>query len=195
MIGSGKQAKTQLQAVCKVRPITSARIFSRDADKLLAFTTEMSSELGIPVEASQSAEAAVRDAEIVITATTAREPVLFGEWLSPGSHVNLIGSNMLSKAEADVEVFRRAEVITIDSRDQARLECGDFIKAIEAKLFNWGDVPEFAQLLMGHYAGRMNDQQITVFKSLGIGIQDVAVAAKIFELATQQGLGQHLPIG
>ncbi|MEO2091616.1 MAG: ornithine cyclodeaminase family protein, partial [Gemmataceae bacterium] len=125
LIGTGKQARTQLEAVCRVRTITTVHVFGRDAAKRTAFAEELSRACRVEVKPVETAEEAVRGKDVVITATTARDPVLFGKWLADGCHVNLVGSNFLSRAEADVDVFRRAKLVTIDSKDQGRLEAGD----------------------------------------------------------------------
>jgi alanine dehydrogenase len=120
--------------------------------------------------------------------------VLFGAWLVEGTHVNLIGSNFLAKAEADVDVFRRAKLVTVDSKDQAKLEAGDFAASLNEGVLHWPNIPEFAHVLTGRYSGRESPMDITVFKSLGLGIEDVAVGVRVYELAKQQGLGRELPL-
>jgi ornithine cyclodeaminase/alanine dehydrogenase-like protein (mu-crystallin family) len=191
-IGSGKQARTQLLAVCKVRKIKQAKVYSPDPDRCRNFAAALSAETGVEVVPVSNPEAAVAGQDIVITATSAREPVLQGAWLAEGCHVNLIGSNFLAKTEADVDVFRRAALVTVDSKEQARLEAGDFVAALGAGVLQWSDVIEFAPLLVGRYPGREDPKAITVFKSLGLGIEDVALAAKLLELAKQQGLGREI---
>ncbi|GIW84217.1 MAG: delta(1)-pyrroline-2-carboxylate reductase [Gemmataceae bacterium] len=191
-LGTGKQARTQILAVCKVRPIEHVRVFSRDAERRRAFAERLSAETGIEVVPVDRPEDAVRGLDIIITATTAREPVLLGEWLSPGQHINLIGSNMISKAEADVEVFRRAALVVVDSKDQARMEAGDFVAPLNSGILEWSDIIELAPLLVGRYPGRQSAEDITIFKSLGLGIEDIVLAARIVELARTQGLGRSL---
>jgi alanine dehydrogenase len=190
--GTGKQARTQILAVCKVRPIKKVHVYGRDADRCKAFAEEMSREAGAEVVSVEKPEEAARGMDVVITATTAREPVLFGEWVSPGQHLNLIGSNYLAKAEADVEVFRRATLVAVDSKEQAKLEAGDFVAALNAGVLHWSDIRELAPLLIGRYPGRESQQDVTVFKSLGLGIEDIALAVKVVELARQQGLGKEI---
>jgi ornithine cyclodeaminase/alanine dehydrogenase-like protein (mu-crystallin family) len=192
LIGAGHQARTQLEAVCRVRSIRRVDVYSRDEAKRSAFATEMASVCGTEVVPVTSAEAAVREKDIVITATTSREPVLFGAWLAEGCHVNLIGSNFLTKAEADVEVFRRANLVTVDSKEQARLEAGDFVAGLREGVLSWGTIQELATVLMGRSPGRQSPQDVTVFKSLGLGIEDVAVGVKVVEAARKQGLGKEL---
>ncbi len=192
MIGTGRQARTQLEAICKVRSIQNAKVYGRDEARRSAFATEMSDVCGVEVEPVATARDAVVNRDIVITATSSREPVLLGEWLSPGTHVNLMGSNYLASAEADVEVFRRAKLVTIDSKDQGRLEAGDFVAAMGEHIMSWPDVKEFAQVLVNRYPGRESADDITVFKSLGLGIQDIAVGVKVVERARAQGLGREV---
>jgi alanine dehydrogenase len=190
--GTGKQARTQLLAVCKVRPIKKIHVYGRDADRRKAFATQLSGETGVEVVPVEKPEEAAKGLDIVITATSAREPVLLGEWVGEGQHLNLIGSNFHAKTETDVEVFRRATLISVDSKEQAKLEAGDFVAPLNAGVFHWADVIELAPLLVGRYPGRESPRDVTVFKSLGLGVEDVALAARVVELAKQQGLGREL---
>jgi ornithine cyclodeaminase/alanine dehydrogenase-like protein (mu-crystallin family) len=192
VFGTGKQARTQVLAVCKVRPIKRVCVYGRDPDRRTAFAAQLAAETGTDVVPVGTPEEAAEGLDVVVTATSAREPVLFGEWVGPGQHLNLVGSNFLAKAETDVEVFRRATVVTVDSKEQAKLEAGDFDKALKAGVLQWADVYEFAPLLVGKYPGRESPQDVTVFKSLGLGVQDIALAVKVVELARQQGLGREL---
>ncbi len=191
-LGTGKQARTQLLAVCKVRQVKKIHVFGRDAEKRKAFATQIATETGVEVVPVETAEDAVRGLDIVITATNAREPVLFGAWISEGQHLNLVGSNFLAKAEADVEVFRKATVVAVDSKEQAKLEAGDFVTALNTGVLHWADIHEFAPLFVGKYPGRESPQDVTVFKSLGLGIEDITLAVKVVELAKQQGLGREI---
>lgn len=192
LFGTGKQARTQLLAVCKVRPIKKVHVYGRDAERRKAFATQLSQETGVEVVPVEAPEVAAKGLDIVITATSAREPVLFGEWVTEGQHLNLIGSNFLSKTESDVEVFRRAQVVTVDSKEQAKLEAGDFVEPIKAGALQWSDVLEFAPLLVGKYPGREAPRDVTLFKSLGLGIEDIALAVRVVELARKEGLGREL---
>ena len=194
LYGTGKQARTQLEAVCKVRPVERVHVYSRDAARRTVFATEMSGVCGTDVVPVATPEEAARGLDVVITATASREPVLKGAWLADGAHVNLIGSNFLSKAEADVDVFRRGSLVTVDSKDQARREAGDFVAALREGVLNWATIHDFAHVLVGRYPGRPSPEAVTVFKSLGLGIEDVAVAAKVVDLARQRGVGTELPI-
>lgn len=192
VLGCGRQARTQILAVCKVRPIESVRVFSRDAAKTAAFAAAVSDETGVAVEPAPSAEAAVRGADVVVTATNTVEPVLFADWLSPGQHLNLVGSNLLGKVEAEPAVFARASLVVVDSKEQAKIEAGDFVAPIRDHQLNWGDILELAPLLAGRYPGRQSPADLTIFESLGLGIEDVAVAAKVVELARAAGRGREI---
>lgn len=194
LVGTGQQARTQLLAVCKVRAVKTAHVYGRDEERRRRFAEELSRECGTDVVPVASAGEAVRGKDVVITATNSRTPVLSGAWLAEGAHVNLIGSNFLGKTEADVEVFRKARLVTVDSKEQARLEAGDFVEALKGNVLIWADVYEFAHVLVGRYPGRESPRDITVFKSLGLGVEDVAVAERVLELARENGVGRELPI-
>jgi ornithine cyclodeaminase/alanine dehydrogenase-like protein (mu-crystallin family) len=189
LYGTGKQARTQIEAVCKVRKIRRVTVYSPTEEHRNRFATEMSEVLGVRVEPAARPELAAQGKGIVITATSSREPVLLGAWLSQGTHLNVIGSNFLGKAEVDSATIRRANHIVIDSKDQGRLEAGDFQQALEDGLLKWSDVHELGQIVIGRYPGRKQPEDITLFKSLGLAIEDVAVAARVYQVAVQQGLG------
>lgn len=194
LFGTGKQGRTQLEAVCKVRTIARVVVYSRDPANREAFAKEMTKVLGLPVEAAARPEDAARGLDILCTATTSREPVLLGEWIAPGTHVNLAGSNFLSKCEADAEVFRRSNLICADSKDQARIEAGDFVAAMQDHVFGWADVQELAHIVAGRIPGRESPADITTFKSLGLGIEDVATAAKVVQLAVERKVGRTIDL-
>lgn len=192
LFGTGKQARTQLVAICKVRKINRAAVYSPNEEHRRQFAQEMSTACGVEVVPVHRPELAAEDKDIVITATTSREPVLNGNWLAEGTHVNAIGSNFLGKAELDVTTVRRADIIAVDSKDQARIEAGDFVQALEDGSLSWSDVHELGQVIVGRYAGRARAQDITLFKSLGIGIEDVAVAGKVYAKAREAGVGRTI---
>jgi len=145
------------------------------------------------VPAATPAEAA-RGLDIVCTATSAREPVLFGDWVSPGQHLNVIGSNFLGKAEIDVEVVRRANLVAIDSKDQGRLEAGDLVAALDQGVIEWLDVVELGRVVAMRAPGRQSPEDVTLFKSLGIGIEDIAVAIRIYHKAKEAGVGRWVEL-
>lgn len=192
IVGTGSQARTQLESVGLVRTIQSIRAYGRDARRRAAFAEEMTARLNIPVEAVGSPEDAVRDADIVITATTSSEPVVNGEWLKRGAHLNAIGANFPQKRELDDEAIARCDLIAVDSREQAKMEAGDLIHALGSDEQRWNRVRELAEIVGGKVAGRANAGQITLFKSSGIASEDIAVAGPIYELARQRKLGKEV---
>jgi alanine dehydrogenase len=194
IFGSGKQARTQLIAVCKVRSIKQAKVFSPTEERRKAFAAEMSRECGVEVVPVATPEEAARGLDIVITATSAREPVLKGEWIAEGSHLNIIGSNFLGKSEIDVATMKRANRVVIDSKDQGRIEAGDFHLPIEEGVVHWANVQELGHIVAGRLPGRESASEITLFKSLGLAIEDVATAARVYAKAKEQGVGRMLDV-
>jgi ornithine cyclodeaminase/alanine dehydrogenase-like protein (mu-crystallin family) len=190
LFGSGKQARTQLLAACRVRRVNRVQVYSPNEERRRRFCAEMEKECGREVQPVPRPELAAQDKDIVITATTSREPVLYGDWLSEGTHLNVIGSNFFTKAEVDVVAVRRCEVIVVDSKDQARSEAGDFAQALEDGSIHWSDIHELAQVIVGRYPGRAHPQDVTMFKSLGIALEDIAVAARVYDQAIAQGVGK-----
>ena len=192
IIGTGKQARTQCEAIAKVRSLSLVNVYSSNRERRIAFAAELSKVCGMAVTAVDSAEGAVTGKDIVVTATNAREPVLKGDWIADGCHVNLVGSNFLSKAEADVRVFERAALVVSDSKEQAKAEAGDFVQALKDGTLKWSDVTDLSHILTGRYPGRQNASDITVFKSLGLGVQDIAVAEVVYEKANAAGVGKWI---
>jgi ornithine cyclodeaminase len=154
----------------------------------------MSARLGLGVEPAESAERAVREADIVVTATSASRPVLEGKWLAEGAHVNAMGANWPHKRELDDEAARRAAVIAVDSLAAAKLEAGDLIQAFAGDPARWGAVRELAGIVAGRAAGRTGAKEITMFKSVGIAAWDVAVAARVYESAVAEKRGVQTPL-
>lgn len=194
LIGAGNQAAMQLMGVCAVRSITAAAVYSRRSHEREVFCEEMSRLLNIPVQPAASARQAVEPADIVITATTSPEPVLRGEWLKPGSHVNAIGSNWPQRREIDFSALQRSYLIVTDSKEQARAEAGDLIIPANEGLFDWNLVYELADVVSGRGPQRELPDDITLYKGLGIALEDVATAAHVYTQALKQGVGQELPL-
>ncbi len=194
IIGTGGQARTQLEAVAAVRKLESARAYGRDATKREKFCKEMSARLGIPVLSSASAGEAARGADIVCTATTASQPVLSGADLTPGVHINAIGANHAHKRELDDEAVASADVITVDSVEQSRQEAGDLIIAFHGDEICWTGVKKLSDVVAGKTSSRTSDAEVTLFKSNGIASWDLAVAMKVYALARDKKLGRELPL-
>ena len=154
----------------------------------------MGQRLGLNIQPVDSANAAVQDIDIVSTATTAREPLFDGSLLAAGSHLNIIGSNHLSKSESDVESIATASTVACDRIDQCRLEAGELVDAVEAGRWNWEQAIELANIVAGTHAGRSDADERTVFKSVGLAVEDVAMAAELFTRARDRGVGQPIPL-
>lgn len=194
-IGAGQQGVGQLEAVCAVRKIRTARVFSRDAAKREAFCQKMAQQLGIEVVPVVSGAEAVKGAHIVNVITQSAVPVLRGEWLEPGQHINAAGSNALSRQEIDLEAVKRCDLITVDSRETARRECGDLLPAVERGLLRWDALTDIGEVLAGLRPGRTAAGQITLYESHGMGVQDIYVGKHLLDLARAGNIGVDLPIG
>ena len=194
VLGTGLQAPTQMQAVCAVRPIAEALVYSRNAERRESFAREMTELLGIPVRAAASAQEAVAAADVVAAITSSKRPVLAGAWLKPGAHLNAAGNNMLVEREVDTDVFRRAWLVTTDSLEGAKIECGDLLAAVDVGIVQWEDVIEIGQVAAGRYpvTNRPADA-ITVYESQGIAAEDLYTAVHVLRKAEAEGIGEELP--
>jgi alanine dehydrogenase len=195
IIGTGTQARTQLAAVKEVRQLETIRAFGRDRTRLENYCREMSETLRKQVTPAASAEEVVRGADIVITATTAMNPVVSGAWLAAGTHINAIGANFAQKRELESDAVDRAAIIAVDSIQQANIESGDLIQAFGDDNSRWQQVRELCEIVAGKRPGRKNPEQITLFKSNGIASWDLAVGAYVFNCAEKKGLGRKLEFG
>jgi alanine dehydrogenase len=194
IVGTGLQARTQLEAVALARKLERVRAFGRNAERREMFAKDMTARIGVPVTAVESAEEAVRGADILITSTTSTKPVVEGRWLERGAHINAIGVNFAEKSEIDAEAVRRSDVIAADSVEQSKIEAGDLIQAFGADLQRWNAVRELSGIISGKVAGRTSPEQITLFKSNGIAIEDIVVAGRIYELARERKMGRDVPM-
>jgi ornithine cyclodeaminase/alanine dehydrogenase-like protein (mu-crystallin family) len=190
--GTGKQARTQLQAVCAVRPIRRGSVYSRSEENRHRFADEMTRECGVEVVPVDHPEAATRGQAIVVTATGATAPVLRGEWIEEGAHLNVVGSNFLSKTEIDIDTVQRANLVVVDNKEQAKLEAGDLVPPIDGGILRWPDVIELGAVVVGKAPGRGGPTEVTLFKSVGLAIEDVATAARVYEAARGQGVGRQI---
>ena len=189
IIGSGTQARTHLAAMQAVRPVRRVRAWSPTRERLEAFVAQAAAEHGIAVTAVDSPEDAVRDASLVCTVSGAARPVVRGEWLAPGAHVNAVGSALPTARELDAEAVRRSRLY-VDSRESALNEAGDILLAIADGVIDAGHiVAELGEVLIGAAPGRTDPQQVTLFKSLGLAVEDVAAARAVVEAARAAGAG------
>jgi alanine dehydrogenase len=194
IIGTGWQARTQLEAVCRVRPIERAHAVGRNPERTQKFCTEMSALLGIPVEPAADVASAVRDAHVVTTMTNSAEPVLLGSMLAPGTHVNAAGSNRATSAEIDAEVVRRAGVVALELLAQAKVESGDLLAAERAGTWDWSRAALLSDIVTGKTPGRTSEDEITLFESLGIALWDIAAANYIYDQCVKTGRGREVDI-
>lgn len=192
LIGTGGQARTQLLAVAAALPLDRILVYGRDERRRADFCAEMAGRAGVTVEPVASAEAAIAPADVVVTATAAREPVLEGAWLKAGAHVNAMGSNWANRREVDDAAVERAGVVAVDALDQARIEAGDLLIPAQEGRFDWARAVELGSIVAGATPGRHDPSEITLFKSLGIALEDVAVAGLVYSLARARGLGQEV---
>jgi len=195
VFGAGWQARSQVEALCRVRPIGLVKVYARDASRRQAFCDEMAQRLGGEFRAMDSAEDAVRGSDVVVTITTASAPVFDGAWLAEGCHVNAAGSNSLIRREIDEATVRRAGVVCVDSRPTAIVEAGDLLPLLEKGRLHDRRLVELGELIVGARPGRSSDAEITLFESQGMAIQDLALAARVLALARQEGAGTMLPGG
>jgi ornithine cyclodeaminase/alanine dehydrogenase-like protein (mu-crystallin family) len=194
LLGSGFQAEAQVEACSLVRNLSEVRVWSRRSESVRQFCEHMSTRVGLSVRAVASGQEACRDAGLIVTATSAREPVLDGTWLAPGVHINAVGSNHARRRELDAGAVKACDVVATDLLDQARLESGDLLEAEKEGVFQWSSVSELGAILVGRAAGRTSEQQRTLFKSNGIALEDVAVAALVYRRAVDGGVGVRFDI-
>jgi ornithine cyclodeaminase/alanine dehydrogenase-like protein (mu-crystallin family) len=192
LFGAGRQAERQLEAVATVRPLKRAFVYCRTAERRLDFAERMSARLNVEVVPVDRPQEAAEELPLVITATTSRTPVFDGLGLEEGALVCAVGSNWLNRAEIDAHVVRRADHIVCDSVDACRREAGDFVEALERGIFDWHRAVNLADVIAGHAVGRSHAENVVLFKSVGLAIEDLAVAAQIVARARQEGLGRPL---
>jgi ornithine cyclodeaminase/alanine dehydrogenase len=194
LIGTGVQGRAQIQGVCEVREIQKVKAFDIIPDRCSSFCKEISRELEVDAVPVSRPELVVKGSEIVATSSTSKTPVLNGDWLAEGAHVNAIGSHTPDARELDATAIRRAKVI-VDSREVALKEAGDIMIPISQGIISSEHIfAELGEIITGKKAGREGPNEITIFKSQGLAIQDVSTANKIYELARKKGVGKVLTL-
>lgn len=194
-LGAGKQAIGQLEAVCAVRRVSEVRVWSRNPERAKKFCAALEKKLGFTMKVIESAEEAVRGADIINVITKASTPVLLGAWLSPGQHINAAGSNSLARRELDEAAVRRSTRIAVDSRNTARNECGDLLPLAETGMIEWDSIPELGEIITGRVPGRRSKDDITLYESHGMAVQDLYTGKFVLDAALKQNVGIDLPIG
>ena len=193
VIGTGRQAITQVEGICAVRNVSLMKVYSRSEDNRTKFAETMRERLGVEIVPAGSAEECVRGSDIVIAITNAPEPVFDGEWIEPGTHVIAAGINTWTKREVDETTINRADVIAVDNLAQATIECGELMYAAERGAFRWTQAHELHEIVSGRVNGWPSNDAITLFESQGIGIEDVAACAYVLKQARARGMGIELP--
>jgi ornithine cyclodeaminase len=193
ILGSGVQARSHLEAVNLVRPLSHVRVWSRNPEHALTFVRDMTKTVRCPISAVTTPAEAVKKADIVVTATSATDPVLFARDLAPGMHLAVVGSSSARMRELDGAAVARCRV-WVDSRDAARVEAGDILIAEkEGHIKTYHVVGELGDVA-NDLSGRQSDEEITMFKSLGMGVEDVATARLVVERARKAGIGREITI-
>jgi ornithine cyclodeaminase/alanine dehydrogenase-like protein (mu-crystallin family) len=193
ILGSGVQAASHLEAMAAVRPLRRVRVWSREVAHARAFAEARASQVRVPIEPMPTPEAAVRGADLICTTTAAREPIVRGEWLA--AHLNAVGACFPQTRELDTEAMARTRLY-VDRRESALNEAGDLLIPIqEGRLTEAHIVGELGELFLGRVPGRQNGSEITLFKSLGIAIEDLAAAHHVLRKAQATGRGASLRFG
>lgn len=195
LFGCGAQARRQLEAVCAVREVTQVRVYCptpSHREEFAAWARKQPWLAGASVFAAPSPETAVRGAEVIVTATPSRQPVFAASDLGPGAHVNAIGSFTPDMREVPAEVVARARVV-VDSLEAAQAEAGDLIRAAAEGAFDWSRAVELGRVLDDPSSGRQSPDEVTLFKSVGVAVQDVAVGVLALRRAAEAGVGVEVP--
>jgi ornithine cyclodeaminase len=193
VFGAGWQAEGHVRAICAALPLTRVKVFSRKAEKLQAFCQRLSELTGVAVVPAGSAEETVRGSDLLGTVTTAAQPLFDAEWLEPGVHINAAGSNALIRQELSEASVRRCDVIAVDAVPTALAEAGDLLPLLEKGRLHERQLLELGDVIIARRSGRESAEQITLFESQGMAIQDLAVALRVVQAAEAQGVGTPLP--
>jgi ornithine cyclodeaminase/alanine dehydrogenase-like protein (mu-crystallin family) len=194
ILGAGVQARAHIRALSRVRKLTKINIHSPSGISAASLKKDLESETGIAIQVAASAEDAVRHCDLVVTVTTAKQPILDQDWLKPGAHINAVGSHRPDLREIDGATLARAKVV-VDSREAIMAECGDILLALKEKSISENAIhAEIGEVLAGMKPGRKSASEITLYKSVGIAIQDVATANLVYREALIQKVGTNVEI-
>jgi alanine dehydrogenase len=194
ILGAGIQARAHIQALSRVRTLKKIKIYSPSVARAETIKKDFEGEPGFKIEVSKTAEEAVRDSDLVVTVSTAKEPVFKPEWLKAGVHINAVGSHRPDLREIDAATLSRAKIV-VDSREAIMAECGDILLAIKEKMITADSIhAEIGEILAGTKTGRGNAEEITLYKSVGIAIQDVAAANLVYQKALRENAGTRVEI-
>lgn len=194
ILGAGVQARTHIQALTSIRKISQIKIYSPSATSATSLKREMENEVGVAIEIAKDTEEVVRGSDLLVTVTTAQEPIIKREWLKPGVHINAVGSHRPDSREIDGATLAQAKVV-VDSREAIMAECGDILLALKEKSVGDNVIhAEIGEVLAGVKPGRRSADEITLYKSVGIAIQDVAAAHLVYRKALERNVGSHVEI-
>jgi len=194
ILGAGVQARAHIETLGRVRKLGRIKIFSPSGTSAAKVKSDMEHAVGIPIEVAANAEAVVRDADLLVTVTTAKEPILKSEWLKPGVHVNAVGSHRPDLREIDGATLAKAKVV-VDSREAMMGECGDILLAINEGAITANQIhAEIGEVLAGAKPARISANEVTLYKSVGIAIQDVATAQLVYRKALEQNVGTNVEV-
>lgn len=194
VFGAGWQAEGHVRAICAALPLEQVKVFSRNREKLADFCQRLSALTGVAVLPAASAEETVRGSALLGTVTTATQPLFDAEWLEPGTHINAAGSNALIRQELSEATLRRCNLVVVDAVPTALAEAGDLLPLLEKGRLHARQLVELGDIIAGKHPWRTAAEQITVFESQGMAIQDLAVALRVVAAARERGLGQELPM-
>ncbi|MGZ8454024.1 MAG: ornithine cyclodeaminase family protein [Candidatus Binatia bacterium] len=194
ILGAGVQARAHIQALTRVRQLSLIKLYSPSGKSARSIKQDLEKPCAIPIEVVDSAQAAVRDSDLLVTVTTAKEPIVHAEWLKPGVHINAVGSHRPDLREIDGATLKRAKVV-VDSREAVMAECGDILLALKEQSIGAAEIHgEIGEVLAGAKTGRSSPSEVTLYKSVGIAIQDVAAAQMVYRKALAQNVGTHVEI-
>ncbi len=194
ILGAGVQARSHVAALREVVRISQVRVWTRTKVHAETFAAEMTGRFGVTVTAEGSAEDAVRDAQVICTVTSSQTPVLHGAWLSPGAHINAVGAALPQWREMDTEAVLRSRVF-VDSRAAALVEAGDLVQPMrEGAIGETHIVAEIGEVFAGRNPGRTGPDEVTLFKSLGQAVEDVATAQLVYHQALERGVGEEISL-
>ena len=194
VFGTGYQSVGQIMAVCKVRNIKNIRIYGRDEKRRIRFCENMTELLKTEVKPASDPEDILKGSDIIVTSTSSSTPVFDGRLLENGTHVNAIGGNFLFKREIDERTVTRSDIIGVESIEQCKMEAGEFIPPVEKGRLHWEDLLELGSIVSGKDKGRSKNVEITLFKSVGIAIEDICIAKHLYDMAVKTNTGRNVEI-
>ncbi len=194
VFGTGFQAEGQLLALSKVRDLEKVKIYSRKKENRESFSESISAFVNAEIKSVNSTEEAIDNADIVITCTTSKEPVFDGENLEKGIHISAIGGNFLFKSEIDEKTITKSSIIVVEDIEQSKLEAGEFLQLIDRGRIYWDQFVELKDIVSQKVNARESEDDITLFKSIGIAIEDVAIASHIYKIAKENKIGKNIDI-